>query len=201
MAKRAEQLQAMAGLRSEKVPVCCPEKLAAFAARLIRYKELRMTKADGKPGKVYKAVGALEVMTHFAGMPNPITVEVDIEFGKNWGGLGELKQGIVPAIAEAGNRLGLEYGRFLDSKLPATDPNALPPLMGDRKPKPSQMERAKNQNAAQGEGSKRAAAERRAQREAEAAKTEAVTEQVEVPAGQFDEAVQPNPEKPAGGEA
>lgn len=192
MAKRAEQLNAMAALRNDKVPVCVPEKLTAFSARLIRYKELRATKPDGTPGKVYKAVAALEAMAHFAGMTNPITVEVDIEFGKGWGGLGELQQGVAKAMEEAARRLGHEYHKFLDSKLPAEDPNALPPLIGDRKVKPSRDDSYKGLKAARTEGTKKYWQDRKAA--AEAGQTEA-------PAEQFDEAAQPNPETPEGGEA
>lgn len=191
MAKRAEQLNAMAALRGEKVPICTAEKLRSFSARLIPYKELRETKPGGKPGKVYKAVAMLECTAHFAGMTDPVTVTTDIEFGKNWGGLGELQQGIGPAMAECGRKLGYEYQKFLDSKLPATDPNALPPLLGDRKAKPSQEDRHKNYKAAAIRGAK----------EAREAKEAAVTEQTEAPVEQFDEAAQPNPEKPEGGEA
>lgn len=178
MAKRCDQMNAMAVDREAGAEILTLKNVKAFSVSLGDIRRVRETKKDGTPGRVIKQVHLLNCSCRIAGRQKPIEMTFEMEAGDNYGFSGELKQCVLPAV----ERFVTDFIRQRLTELKEEEA----PLGDAPPPLPSQRGKSLFAKAKGGGG---IAAQAAARREAN------TTNNTE----QFDEAAHPDPEK--GGEA
>jgi len=98
MAKRRDQLIAAAKDRAAGAKILTLKALKDFTVTLGDIRQVREDGTKDKPGRVIKQVQLLTCHCRVAGMLEPISAEIEMEAGENWGVTGELEQCLAPAL-------------------------------------------------------------------------------------------------------
>lgn len=131
MAKRAEQLDAMAEDRQNKAQILVLRALRSFDVSIGDIRRVREVKPDGKEGRVIKQVTLLRCSCRVVGRKDPIerVIEMELPSDADYGFQAELEQCVAPAL-----RQFIEHVKTTRLKEQA---EAKEPLPGQPRPLPS----------------------------------------------------------------
>lgn len=95
MAKRRDQMVAMAKHRQDGAEIAVLQYVREFAVHIGDIRELRDSK-----GRVCKIVRLLECRCRITGRQEPIEKQIEMEAADNWGPTGEIEYSILPAVQD-----------------------------------------------------------------------------------------------------
>jgi hypothetical protein len=98
MAKRCEQLNAMAEDRAAQAKILALKSVREFTVRVGDIRRVRAPAKNGKIGRVVKQVHVLDCRCRIAGMRAAIERQVEMEAAEDWGAAEELERALLPAV-------------------------------------------------------------------------------------------------------
>ncbi len=152
MAKRRDQLIAMAQDREAGAKIATLKSVKEFTVSVGDIRRLRETNPDGSEGRVYKQVHLLTCHCRLAGVAEPIEAEIEMAAGEGWGVAGELDSCIMPGLQTFLDHVKARYiaaVKAKDKPLPGVIPHyANPDGTMAKPPNPGRVEAARRMNAA-----------------------------------------------------